>query len=165
MRIVPLAWLVLAVTFVNFPTGWNSFLPHFLFYANWEPMALTPPTSHFWSLCVEMQFYATVALLVFFLKKKAFFILPVLCIIVTIIRWHDGVSAAINTYYRIDEILAGCILALLYNGNHDVVKKSVPVAQPSISTSFCDPDGSSKRRIFSIFSTIYEHDHGCLHFV
>ena len=47
MRIVPLAWLVLFVTFLSTGAGWPVYLPHLFFYANWEPMALAGPTSHF----------------------------------------------------------------------------------------------------------------------
>lgn len=123
MRIVPLAWLVLLITFFCTSAGWPVYSPHFFFYANWEPMALGGPTSHFWSLCVEMQFYVSIAALVFLLKKKAFFVLPLLCVAVSIYRWHNDVSVAINTYYRVDEILAGCILALLYNRNDTFVRR------------------------------------------
>jgi len=123
MRIVPLAWLVLVVTFFSTGAGWSVYLPHLFFYANWEPMALAGPTSHFWSLCVEMQFYLSIAALVFLLKKKAFYLLPLLCAVVTIYRWQNNVGIAINTYYRVDEILAGCILSLLYNRNSTFVRR------------------------------------------
>ena len=132
MRIVPLAWLVLLVTFFSVGPGWNLLLPHFLFYANWGGMALTPATSHFWSLCVEVQFYVSIALLVSFIGKKAFFVIPVLSIAFTILRWHDGVGIAINTYYRVDEILAGCTLALLYNRNHGTVSRLFCVLNPVV---------------------------------
>ena len=123
MRIVPLAWLVLVVTFFFTAYGWHVYLPHFFFYANWEPMALVSPTGHFWSLCVEIQFYLSIATLVFLLKKKAFYFLPLLCAAVTIYRWHDNVGIAINTYYRVDEILAGCMLALMYNSNFSFFRR------------------------------------------
>lgn len=115
MRIVPLAWLVLCITLFCWQATPKTYLPHLLFYANWgDPMALTNPTSHFWSLCVEVQFYVVIAGLVLVFREKAFYCLPVLCAAITILRWHDGVGIAINTYYRVDEILAGSILALLY---------------------------------------------------
>ena len=115
MRIIPLAWLVLIVTLLLISASNSSFLSHLFFYANWPPMTLTKATSHFWSLCVEIQFYIGIALLVFFLKSRAFLLLPILAVGVTIYRYMNGVEIAINTYYRADEILAGCILALLYN--------------------------------------------------
>lgn len=52
--IVPLAWLVMLITFLLTSPATNVYLPHFLFYANTPPMRLTNETGHFWSLCVEM---------------------------------------------------------------------------------------------------------------
>lgn len=115
LRIIPLAWLVLGISLVCISAERKLYLPHFLFYANWEPMALTFATGRFWSLCVEMQFYVLMAFLIIFFKKRTFILLPFIGISVTLLRIYDGVEIAINTYYRIDEIFAGCILALLYN--------------------------------------------------
>jgi peptidoglycan/LPS O-acetylase OafA/YrhL len=115
MRIVPLAWLVLCVTFFYEHATPKIYLPHLFFYANWgDPMALIDSTSHFWSLCVEVQFYVVIATLVFFSREKAFYFLPIICVGITALRWYDSIGVAINTYYRVDEILAGSILALLY---------------------------------------------------
>ena len=122
MRIIPLAWIVITITLILISAEQNTYFAHILFYANWEPMQLTDPTEHFWSLCVEMQFYVAIAALVFLLKSRAFLLLPILGVAVTAYRYFHGVEIAINTYYRIDEILAGCILALLYNQNAKTVK-------------------------------------------
>jgi peptidoglycan/LPS O-acetylase OafA/YrhL len=78
-------------------------------------MTLIPATGHLWSLCVEMQFYIGIALLIYFFKSKAFIILPIICIGVTINRYLNGEEMAINTYYRLDELLAGCILAIIHH--------------------------------------------------
>ena len=125
MRIVPLAWLVLLVTFLLTEVSTHEIISNLFFYSNWQPMGLTPSTSHFWSLCVEVQFYLLIALLVFLLKKKAFYLLPVLCISITLYRYYNNVPIAINTYYRVDEILAGCALALFYNYGADKFKNQV----------------------------------------
>ncbi|MFV1983695.1 MAG: acyltransferase family protein [Thiohalomonadales bacterium] len=117
MRIVPLAWFVMGVTLILIAANQSTFLAHFLFYANWPPMFLTRATSHLWSLCVEIQFYVLIAFLVASFKSRAFILLPLLSIAVTLYRYINGVEMAINTYYRVDEILAGCILALLYKDN------------------------------------------------
>lgn len=129
MRIVPLAWLAMLVTLVLNSSSRELFLPHFLFVANWEPMTLTEETSHFWSLCVEMQFYILIAILVSVFKSHAFKILPIFCVAITANRYFNGVEIAINTYYRIDEILAGCILALLYNFGESV-KRYISMLNP-----------------------------------
>jgi peptidoglycan/LPS O-acetylase OafA/YrhL len=122
MRIVPLAWLVLTITFLLTEASPHEIISTLFFYSNWEPMGLIASTGHFWSLCVEVQFYIAIAALVYFLKKKAFYVLPVLCIAVTFYRYFNDVPIAINTYYRVDEILAGCMLALIHNYGSTKVK-------------------------------------------
>jgi peptidoglycan/LPS O-acetylase OafA/YrhL len=114
-RIVPLAWLYIVIVLFLAESDINHYLAHFFFYANWPPMQLTSVTSHLWSLCVEMQFYIGIAFLVLLLKGRGLLLIPVLCLIVTLYRAHDGVHVAINTWYRVDEILAGGVLALSFN--------------------------------------------------
>jgi peptidoglycan/LPS O-acetylase OafA/YrhL len=113
MRIIPLSWLVLTVTLLFTSATPHQIWSNYLFYANWPPMGVMEATGHFWSLCVEVQFYLTISLLVMVLRKRAFFLLPVLALGITLLRVIDGVEIAINTYYRADEILAGSLLALL----------------------------------------------------
>lgn len=129
LRIVPLAWLCLLITLILTSANKELFIPHLLFYANWEPIALTAETSHYWSLCVEVQFYILIAILVSVFKSRAIMFLPILCVAVTANRYFNGVEMAINTYYRLDEILAGCILALLYN-YADSVKRFISLLNP-----------------------------------
>ncbi len=120
-RIIPLAWLYLLIALPVLGAGIESYFPHFLFYANWPlyggatHLSFVAGTSHFWSLCVEMQFYVGIALLFFILKERAFYLLIILCVLVTLYRVHNGVLIAVNTYFRIDEILAGMIVAMAYN--------------------------------------------------
>ncbi len=114
-RIIPLAWLYIAITlFISNSTS-EVWVAHLLFYANWPPMRLLDITAHFWSLCVEIQFYAGIALLVSILSKRGLLLIPLICIAFTSYRYTNNVYIAINTYYRIDEILSGSCLALLYN--------------------------------------------------
>lgn len=115
LRIVPLAWLAIFITLIVTAAPLSTYLPHFLFYANWPPITLTEPTGHLWSLCVEMQFYILIALLIATFKQRTFFMLPLLCVTITAYRFGNHVEMAINTYYRLDEILAGCILAIIYH--------------------------------------------------
>ena len=130
LRIVPLAWLVMFITFTLTSPPINVYLPHTLFYANWPPMPLTDATAHFWSLCVEMQFYLLIAILVGIFKRHAFALLPVFCIAITCYRYFNDAPAQINTYYRLDEILAGCILALIYHHPNDTLKKFIGQLNP-----------------------------------
>jgi peptidoglycan/LPS O-acetylase OafA/YrhL len=72
-------------------------------------------TSHFWSLCVEVQFYVGIAILFLLLRRRGLMLIPFFCLAFTLYRVMNDVHAAINTYYRIDEILVGSILGLIYN--------------------------------------------------
>jgi peptidoglycan/LPS O-acetylase OafA/YrhL len=115
-RVLPLAWLYLALALTLSAAPLSTWLSHYLFYANLPPKDLLPMTEHLWSLCVEVQFYVGVALLVLLLRARGLLLLPLLCLMFTLLRvWH-GVTASSVSYYRIDEILAGCALALAYHG-------------------------------------------------
>lgn len=122
LRIIPLAWLIILITFISVGASYGQYVTHLFFYANWEPIALIPSTSHLWSLCVEMQFYVGIALLIMVLKTRAFPVLFILCLAITSNRYLNGVHIAINTYFRVDEILAGCILAIIYSSDAEKIK-------------------------------------------
>ena len=113
-RIVPLAWLALAIALPLTGTAASDYLPNFFFVANLPPQHLTDIASHFWSLCVEMQFYIGIALVVAIAGKRGLYLLPVACIAVTVHRVSAGALVDIVTWRRADEILAGGILALVY---------------------------------------------------
>ena len=117
-RILPLAWLAipigLAMAHASPPLYWRNLL----FIANYPPFYLTPVTAHFWSLCVEMQFYAAIALVYgLFGRRALYWVLPLGCIVFTALRVHDGEYVSIVTPYRVDEILAGGMVALVYAGD------------------------------------------------
>jgi peptidoglycan/LPS O-acetylase OafA/YrhL len=113
-RIVPLAWLYLAVALVYVGAAANIYPPSFLFYANLPPFWLTDTTGHFWSLCVEMQFYAGIALLFRAFGARGLVLLLPLCLAVTGWRVYNATEVSIVTWLRVDEILAGCVLALVF---------------------------------------------------
>ena len=122
MRIVPLAWLALSLALYFNNATTHQWFSNMFFYANWPPMGLMESTSHFWSLCVEVQFYLLISILVYIFKEKTFWLLPILAVCVTSYRVFESAQIAINTYFRVDEILAGCILALIYNRGADSIK-------------------------------------------
>ncbi|HEY8708370.1 MAG TPA: acyltransferase, partial [Burkholderiaceae bacterium] len=115
-RIVPLAWLAMVVILLMTDAPVTYYLPHFFFYANVPPLHLTDAGSHLWSLCVEVQFYVGIALLVALLGRRGLYALPVLCVAVTLHRVWYGAHVDIVTWRRVDEILAGCLLAMAYAG-------------------------------------------------
>jgi peptidoglycan/LPS O-acetylase OafA/YrhL len=133
-RILPLAWLALPVGLWLAHAGTDTYLPNFLFYANWPPFWLTPVTGHFWSLCVEMQFYAGIALIFALGGRRALFLLPLTCLGITALRIHAGVYGSIETYYRLDEILSGATLALVYSGKFgERAKHSLTLVNPWVT--------------------------------
>lgn len=115
-RVIPLAWLYFAVALTISGASVYAWIAHYLFYANFPPKELVPLTVHLWSLCAEMQFYVGVALVVAALRVRGLLLLPILCLLFTSLRAWNGIYASSITYYRIDEILAGCTLALVYHG-------------------------------------------------
>lgn len=120
-RIVPLAWLAMAIALPLTNTDWSSYVPNFLFYANLPPQHLTDIASHFWSLCVEMQFYVGIAMLVGLLGRRGLYLLPAFCIAITLTRIAAEAYVDIVTWRRGDEILAGAILALVCAGKFGAV--------------------------------------------
>jgi len=116
-RVVPLAWLYFVIALVASDATLREWLAHFLFYGNLPPRQLVPLTLHVWSLCLEVQFYVAAAILVAVLRVRGLWLLPVLCLMFTALRiWH-GVYASDISYYRVDEILAGCALALVMHAD------------------------------------------------
>lgn len=115
-RILPLAWTFLLLVLPLEAATPDTYWAHFLFYANLPPIWLTDLTGHFWSLCVELQFYLCIALVIAVLRQRGLLLLPALCLAVTAGRIWQGETVSIVTYYRVDEILAGACLALVYKG-------------------------------------------------
>ena len=116
-RIVPLAWLYLVVALLFVGATADIYPPSFFFYANLPPFWLTDTTRHLWSVCVEMQFYAGVGLLFWALGARGLVLLLPLALAVTGWRVVSGAEVSIVTWLRVDEILAGCVLALVYFGS------------------------------------------------
>ena len=115
-RIVPLAWVFIPIAMLYVAAPVDKWVAHFLFYANLPPFFVTRVTSHFWSLCMEVQFYVGIAILFRVLGVRGLMLLPVVALAVTVLRISAGVHVSIVTWLRIDEILAGCTLALVFNG-------------------------------------------------
>ena len=69
--------------------------------------------NHFWSLCVEMQFYLAIALIVLVAGQKGVWAVWPACLAVTALRVTDGAYISIQTHVRVDEILAGACVATL----------------------------------------------------
>jgi peptidoglycan/LPS O-acetylase OafA/YrhL len=111
-RIVPLAWTYLLIVLTLNHADISGVLANLLFYANLPPFYLDYENGQFWSLGVEMQFYAGVALVVACCGRAGLSLVPVFCVCITAARIYFGVESSIVTWFRIDEILAGGTLAL-----------------------------------------------------
>lgn len=111
-RIVPLAWAVLVVVLaidMAAPAYWSA---NFLFYANLPPFYLDY-AGHFWSLCLEMQFYLAIAIVVGLCGRNGLWLVPIAALLVTAARIMTGTEGSIVTWLRVDEIMAGGSLAIL----------------------------------------------------
>lgn len=144
-RILPLVWLYMTLMFLMTPVTREIWFAHFLFYANYPPEKFIATTPHLWSLCVEIHFYLGVALLVALFNKRGLLLIPILLIGFSLLRVSQGVHYSIMTHLRIDEILAGAMLALVYNGKlPDILR--VLMSRASLLATFilllisCHPD-------------------------
>lgn len=60
-RILPLAYLAIAIGFTVFHASGETYLVYLLFIENYLHSYSVHYASHFWSLCVEVHFYAAIA--------------------------------------------------------------------------------------------------------
>jgi len=134
-RILPLAWLyllfVLTITGAPF-LAWSA---NFLFYANLPPFYLEYLNAHFWSLCVEVQFYIGIAMCVFIFARNGLVLVPLACVIVTVARVLSGNPVSIVTWFRLDEILAGGCLAIVVRSGW-LQYRAIPLIAPFILLPF-----------------------------
>jgi peptidoglycan/LPS O-acetylase OafA/YrhL len=110
-RILPLAWLYIAVVALIHGASSEQLAAEILFVLNYNQALIRPETAHLWSLCVELHFYAAVALVLLIDRRAMILVLP-LCLVVTGLRISEGVPYSILTHLRVDEILAGACVAL-----------------------------------------------------
>ena len=115
-RIIPLGWGALVILFLWHQYDLPTVVRNFLFVANLPPVVMPVGGEHLWSLGVEMQFYVCVALICLILGRRGLYLVPVLAFSVTAARVVSGERISIVTWHRIDEILAGGIIALIYAG-------------------------------------------------
>lgn len=114
-RIVPLAYAAMLVLAIWRGFDGSNLAANLLFIANLPPQHLFEGGEHLWSLCVEMQFYMGIAALVALGGKRALYALPAIAFGITGLRIYQGATISIVTWQRVDEILAGAIVALIFS--------------------------------------------------
>jgi peptidoglycan/LPS O-acetylase OafA/YrhL len=113
-RILPLAY---AYTFLVFTFVYHDpkdMLWTASFLVNYFPDHLNGYNAHFWSLCVEVQFYIAIALVILCVGERGIWIVWPACLAITALRISEGAYIHIQTHLRGDEILAGACLATIY---------------------------------------------------
>ena len=112
-RILPLAYLYMAVVFAISGERGEALFAQVAFVLNYHPELITPLTAHLWSLCVEVQFYAAAALVFVILGRRGAVAVWPCCIAITALRIACGATLDIPTHLRVDEILVGASIATL----------------------------------------------------
>ncbi len=115
-RVLPLSWLIALIVGLVWAFDPPRLIAHLLFYANLPPQQLTHPLEHYWSLCVELQFYAIAALLLCLQPRWTSLVIPALLLLDTTYRISQSAVNGSVTWVRADDILAGAVLVLLLNG-------------------------------------------------
>jgi peptidoglycan/LPS O-acetylase OafA/YrhL len=115
-RIVPLAWIAIGILSIADTPKPETILRNLSFVANIPPLSLLRGGEHLWSLGVEVQFYLVAALIVLLLGRRGLLLVPVMALAITCLRIAFGQTISIVTWFRVDEILAGGIIALAYQG-------------------------------------------------
>jgi peptidoglycan/LPS O-acetylase OafA/YrhL len=119
-RILPLAYLYTIVVFVIFTFDPKTLLWTDLFSINYLTAYINGWNAHFWSLCVEMQFYLAIAIAVQAFGKRAIWLVWPACITVTLLRINADAYLAIKTHLRADEILTGACVATFYRPDRKI---------------------------------------------
>lgn len=116
-RILPLAYAYLLFACVLLHWDPSALLWTASFLVNYMPSEFNGYNGHLWSLCVEVQFYAAIALAVLLGGRKAIWVVWPACLIVTAMRISESAYIHIQTHLRVDEILAGACVATIFNNS------------------------------------------------
>nr|WP_166180521.1 acyltransferase [Altererythrobacter segetis] len=145
-RILPLSWTAMAAVYVMSDAGAGKLVANLLFYANLPPARLMHGGEHLWSLCVEVQFYAVAAALALLPRRRGLYLVTLLGLLVTALRVQAGEPISIITWHRVDEILAGGTIALVYCGWYGVgaqaLLRRTPVAVAVAAWLLCSHPAS-----------------------
>lgn len=111
-RILPLSYTYTLFVFTIIYFSPVHILWTDLFTINYmEQYLVSGLNNHFWSLCVEIHFYAAIALAVALAGRRGIWIVWPACLLVTFLRYQQSQYLAIETHLRVDEILSGACVA------------------------------------------------------
>ena len=112
-RILPLSYTYALIVFTIIYFSPSTIIWTDLFTINYMHQYLvTGLNNHFWSLCVEMQFYVAIALAVGLAARRGLWLVWPSCLLVTCLRFQQSSYDFIETHVRVDEILVGACVAL-----------------------------------------------------
>ena len=114
-RILPLAYAYILFVYIAVDFDPAKLAASATFIENYAHAYLDSFNGHLWSLCVEVHFYIAIGLAVALLGKRAVWIVIPACLAVTALRVFDDAVIDIRTHHRVDEILAGAIVAIAYS--------------------------------------------------
>jgi peptidoglycan/LPS O-acetylase OafA/YrhL len=114
-RILPLAYLYLAVVFLLASYDPTMLPGNLLFVENYFDSFLNGWNAHFWSLCIEVHFYLAIGITVALFGKRGIWTVLPACFAITMLRVSVGALIDIKTHLRVDEILAGASIAVLFH--------------------------------------------------
>ena len=126
-RIFPAVALYILIIIVLFGLPLNEAATFLFFVMNYFPVqnGVFVPTSHLWSLAVEMHFYILIGGLTFIFGRRAVWFVPAMAFCGTAFRIEAGVYVDIATHLRADEIMAGGCLALVYIYQRDRIRAAL----------------------------------------
>lgn len=138
-RILPLTYLYLFLVAALYDGNAVKALWSALFVINYKTEYLTGLTAHLWSLCVEVQFYIALALIVLATGRRGVWLVWPFCIIITLLRVDAGAFIDIRTHLRVDEILAGSCVACIFHkfGKHNSTLPSGVLALTALFWGLC----------------------------
>ncbi len=116
-KILPVAYAYVFLVFLLVHYDPSDMMWTASFLVNYAPEHLNNYNAHFWSLCVEVQFYIAIALVILSIGEKGLWIVWPACLVITALRINEGAYLALETHLRGDEILAGACVATIYDSS------------------------------------------------
>ncbi len=113
-RILPLLVVYAFIFAVLIQKDWSMFLAAVFFYINYIDSILILGSNHLWSLCLEFHFYLSIGIAIWLFGKKGFWLVPIVALIVIALRIDAQAYISFRTHIRVDEILVGSMLALIW---------------------------------------------------